>query len=256
MKKKLFLLFGVIYLFLTFYVHAAAEVINEKLQSLKTKKVASKERDKTSQSSTASTSGMTVKKDVPISLQLPTAPKLPSAPLPPPVVSYEAPIYIPPAPVAPSLPQPSIPNTPPSPATPILVAATEHRIIVGSFNELLAALKEAKGGEAIALKEGDYSGRIQNIRPSSSVKIISADSDHKARFTTLDIRGSANLTWSDLRFEFIGVPAKYQVDVRVSDSNNLTFSIRYLKEQLLPTRLLQIKPLRRFSISIAAMGSL
>lgn len=81
-------------------------------------------------------------------------------------------------------------------------------IQVSSIEELYSALANAQGGETIELAAGNY-GQVDltgrsgfNIEFASTVTIKSADADHPAVITGLDVRGATNLTFDGLVFDY------------------------------------------------------
>ena len=213
MKKWLILTFGALYILLTFYAQAAADTISSKIQALRLKKVAPKDRGGTVRvaqtgGQATATASHTVAASSP-----PEKPKVPVAL----VVKQDLPV---PA----SQLQPTTYNLPPSSIPEPHSSSTVAVIVVSNFAELAAVLGEVKKGETVSLRAGDYGGRIENVHPPLKVTINSADPATKARITSLDLRSVSNLTFDNLRFEFVGVPTQYQYDIRIAGSDNISFS--------------------------------
>lgn len=71
-------------------------------------------------------------------------------------------------------------------------------ITVASSAELLAALKEATGGETILLQTGQYELSLSGVSPLEAVTIRSADGAGGAVFSSIVVRSSANLIFDDI----------------------------------------------------------
>lgn len=88
------------------------------------------------------------------------------------------------------------------------VSTMSATIAVSSLAELISALSQVKGGETILLAGGDY-GRLAltgqtgiNLNFPDDVKIASADPEHPAVFSGLDVRNTKNLTFEDVVFDY------------------------------------------------------
>jgi len=91
---------------------------------------------------------------------------------------------------------------------------------VADSSGLLGALKQAKNGDVILLKEGAYSNvAIRNIRIDGNVTIQSADGSKPAILTSLAVRDSAGLTFKDLEFA-AGAKAE-MYPFRIQDSSRI-----------------------------------
>jgi len=72
---------------------------------------------------------------------------------------------------------------------------------VSTTNDLLSAVSSASSGDTISLASGTYSGvNFNNINFSSNVTITSADPSNPAVLTSLMVRNSSGLTFSNLEF--------------------------------------------------------
>ncbi|MBE7636393.1 hypothetical protein GUA87_06015 [Sneathiella sp. P13V-1] len=83
-------------------------------------------------------------------------------------------------------------------------------IIVSTSEELLAALKNAEGGEEIQLMPGEY-GRvdIMNLAPAQQVTISAFDDANPPTFTQFVISNSHNLTIDNVEVRPLDVPPVY-----------------------------------------------
>ena len=81
-------------------------------------------------------------------------------------------------------------------------------ITVDTREGLIEALSEARGGETIALRGGDYGdlalydGKGIDLSFDRTVTLVSADADNRAVFTGLDLRGATNLTFDGVVFDY------------------------------------------------------
>lgn len=84
-----------------------------------------------------------------------------------------------------------------------------NTILVSNSAELIKAMKSATGGENIVLKGGNYGdlnlwqGHTLNAIYTSPIKITSASHDNQAVFTGLRLNGVTNVTFSDVKFDYV-----------------------------------------------------
>ena len=83
-------------------------------------------------------------------------------------------------------------------------------IHVNDASELVAALKEARGGETILLHaghygtvepNGPYGGFANGLKFAETVTIRSADADNPAIFTSIYLEGASNVTFDHLKMD-------------------------------------------------------
>ncbi|MGY9046355.1 MAG: right-handed parallel beta-helix repeat-containing protein [Rhodobacterales bacterium] len=103
-------------------------------------------------------------------------------------------------------------------------------ITVSSLSELHTALANSVGGETILLQEGNYGDLTirsysgYNITYPENVTIMSADPEHPATVTGLDVRNAANLTFDGINFDYTFHSGDLISDrpFGVSDSSDVT----------------------------------
>src|SRR5262249_34324176 len=94
-------------------------------------------------------------------------------------------------------------------------------VTVSSTSALIAALKAAHPGDTIKLAAGTYSSVvIQKLSFSSPVTITSADSNHPAVLTGLNVVGSNGLKFTGLVFS---PPSGTHNPFQVNNSQNISF---------------------------------
>lgn len=107
-------------------------------------------------------------------------------------------------------------------------AAEARDFMVASADEVTAALDEAKGGDRILLAAGNY-GKLGvvgkqngNMRFSAPVEILSKDKGTPAVIAALTLSNIANLTFTDITFDYVYVsgdePALKNVLIRKSEN--------------------------------------
>jgi hypothetical protein len=108
-------------------------------------------------------------------------------------------------------------------------------IDVSTAAQLTAALASAQGGDTIRLAGGNYGNvSLQNLRPSSTVTLVSADLDNPAHFDTLAVRTSQNFTFRGLdigRALAAGEPDHTQLTL-VRESSTIVFDGNYIHGSL------------------------
>ena len=99
-------------------------------------------------------------------------------------------------------------------------------ITVRNATELNQALSNATGGETILLEAGDY-GRLNltGAQYASNVSIKSADPNAMASFSEAYVKGSANITFDTVVFDYnySSGESKFASKFRVENSSNVTF---------------------------------
>ncbi len=72
-------------------------------------------------------------------------------------------------------------------------------VLVRNTQQLITALRSARGGERILLASGDYVPfALRDVAPTREVVITSQDPTHRAVLTGMNLRGGANLSFHDL----------------------------------------------------------
>jgi parallel beta-helix repeat protein len=103
--------------------------------------------------------------------------------------------------------------------TNLSVTPARSQNIVSSPQELLQAMRAAKGGERILLAPGDYSALLLNATRerwgaySSQVTLVSADPARPASFSSVNLVGVQNLAFSNVVFNYAFAPAD-KVNIR------------------------------------------
>ncbi|ONF96203.1 right-handed parallel beta-helix repeat-containing protein [Sphingomonas jeddahensis] len=95
-------------------------------------------------------------------------------------------------------------------------------ISVGSTPQLIAALKQARGGQRILLAPGIYPPfSVRGIAPAGRVEIVSRDPKRRAVMTGMNMRGGGNLVFRNLVFQSAGTAV--QEDFLFQGVRNLAF---------------------------------
>jgi len=105
---------------------------------------------------------------------------------------------------------------------------SDQEIYVESAAALSDALSHAQGGETILLAAGDYGAlSIYNKDFSGAgITIRSADPDDRASFSRLDLRGSSDIAFADITFDYVARPgAPISTNLAyVAQSENISFT--------------------------------
>ncbi|KAA9013035.1 hypothetical protein F4U94_17195 [Sphingobium limneticum] len=97
------------------------------------------------------------------------------------------------------------------------------QIYVGSTAELISAVKTAKDGDVVLLKEGDYkSVNLSNIKIDGNVTIASANGNSPAKLLDLTLKNSQGLSFDNLKFSPPNTDRMYTFNV--TNSSDIHFS--------------------------------
>lgn len=95
-------------------------------------------------------------------------------------------------------------------STSVVTAPDKRELIVSTAPQLVAAVRQARGGERIRLAPGLYPPvTLQNISPGRVVTLTSRDPADPAILTGLFLRNSGNLTLSGLTLRSAGSPVQH-----------------------------------------------
>lgn len=108
-------------------------------------------------------------------------------------------------------------------AVPLPPSTSSNDLPVATTPQLVAALKQARGGQRILLAPGTYPPfSIRGIAPARSVEIVSRDPARRAVLTGMNMRDGGNLTFRHVIFRSAGTAV--QEDFLFHGVRNLVFS--------------------------------
>lgn len=104
-------------------------------------------------------------------------------------------------------------------------------INVADTAQLASALSRAQAGDTISLAAGDYgtlalNGALKSqafAKFDGTVTIKSADADHPAVFTSVNLSNAANITFDSVKFDLVASSAGNFTPFKVDDSAGITF---------------------------------